>query len=88
MVDNQFRMLIEYEVKHRKMSNAGLAGWLMSLPFRGRLFVRVLYYYQMNERLSSEWFIPRKADMLVYDTNAVFQRMGDDAVMAVTDPSL
>lgn len=74
MVDNQFRMLIEYEVKHRKMANAGFAGWLMSRPFLGKLFVKVSYFYQMNERLGSEWFIPSKKDMRLYDTNARFAR--------------
>lgn len=87
MVDNQFRMLIEYEVKHRKMSNAGFAGWLMSLPFMGRLFVKVLYFYQMNERLSSEWFIPSRKDMMLYDTNARFVRNDVEVPVIGPDPS-
>lgn len=78
MVDNQFRMLIEYDVIHRKMSESGLVGWLLGLPFGGRLFVRVLYYYQLNERLSADWYIGRRADMELYDTHARFERARDD----------
>lgn len=87
MVDNQFRMLIEYDVVHRKMSNSGLVGWLIGLPFAGRLFVRVTYYYQLNERLGADWYIARKADTRMYDTHARFERVESDTLPAVADPS-
>lgn len=89
MVDNQFRMLIEYEVNHRKMANAGLAGWLMSLPFRGLLFAQVLYYFQQGERLSCSWYVARKADMRLYETHRRFERVQRSPLPRVaTDPSL
>lgn len=88
MVDNQLRMLIEYDIIHRKISTAGVAGWLMGLPFGGRLFVRVMYYYQLNERLSSEWYLARRKDMLLYDTHARFERQDGSAGVAVPDPSM
>lgn len=72
MIDNQFRMLIEYQVDHRKVSTAGMAGAVMAAPFGGRLFARVLYYYQMGERLGTEWYVARKKDMALYDTHARF----------------
>lgn len=75
MIDNQFRKLIEYEVVHRKMSTAGTVGWLLSLPFRGRLFVRVRVFYQMRERLGAEFYVARRKDMELYDTTALFSGM-------------
>lgn len=72
MIDNQFRMLIEYEINHRKVSTAGMAGAIMAAPFRGLLFARVLYYFQMGERLSTEWYVARKKDMALYDTHERF----------------
>ena len=78
MVDNQFRMLIEYDVIHRKMSNAGLVGWLMSIPFAGRLFVHVTYFFQQNERLSASWYVARRADMRLYETHRRFERVSPD----------
>lgn len=87
MVDNQFRMLVEYEIIHRKMSTAGMIGWLLSLPFLGRLFVRVKYYFQMNERLESQWYIAKRKDMLVYDTFATFERDKGELQGLAADPS-
>lgn len=43
MIDNQFRMLCEYEINHRKVAHMGLIGSALSLPFRGLLFMRVKY---------------------------------------------
>lgn len=89
MVDNQFRMLVEYEVNHRKMSSAGMVGWLLSLPFLGRLFVRVTTFYQMNERLESQWYIAKRKDMRVYDSFKTFEQSGADLKgTIVQDPSL
>lgn len=73
MVDNQFRMLFEYQVDHRKVSTAGMAGAIMAAPFGGRLFARVLYYFQMNEHLSTEWYVARKKDMALYNTHERFE---------------
>lgn len=73
MVDNQFRMLMEYQVDHRKVSTAGMAGAIMAAPFAGRLFARVLYYYQMGERLGTEWYVARKKDMELYNTHERFE---------------
>ena len=39
MVDRQFRALFEYEYVHRKVSNFGVVGWLMSLVFLGKAHV-------------------------------------------------
>lgn len=70
MIDNQFRMLIDTEVNHRKLSSMGGIGFLLSRPFRDRLFMRVSYLFQSGERLGSEWTIGHKADMQMYDSYA------------------
>lgn len=88
MVDNQFRMLIEYDVNHRKMSNAGFWGWLLSLPFGGRLFLQVAYYFQQGERLYAHWYVAKRADMRLYDTNSTFERVSADLLPVVPDPSM
>lgn len=87
MVDNQFRMLIEYEVMHRKVSSAGIAGRLLAAPFLGRLFVRVTYYYQMGEKLGSGWYLMRRKDAALYNTNAVFERVRPELLQVGNDPS-
>lgn len=74
MIDNQFRMLIEYEYNHRKVESMGLIGGLVGLPFRGRAFMYVQYLFQTRERLGSSWYVLRKRDMAVYDTHALFER--------------
>ena len=51
MVDNQFRMLIEYEYMHRKVANLGVIGSVVGLLFWNRLYMHINYYYQTNERL-------------------------------------
>lgn len=68
MIDNQFRMLIEQEVNHRRVSQFGIVGWLMALPFRGRLMMAVKSAFQIKERIGSQWFLTCKADWAMYDS--------------------
>lgn len=74
MVDNQFRMLIEYELMHRKVTNLGLIGSIVGTIFFNRLYMHINYYYQTSERLGMDWFVASKKDFLMYDTHARFQR--------------
>lgn len=73
MIDRQIRSLIEYEYVHRKVSNAGLPGKLMSLLFFGSLFVQVKRWYPMKERLSAEYFAAKKKYYRLYDTYKLFE---------------
>ncbi len=71
MLDKQLLALIEYEYKHRKLSNFGWKGKLFSLFIGlGRpLFICVKYWYPMREKVGSEFFrFSRKLDGL-YDTH-------------------
>ena len=72
MVDRQIRSLIEHEYIHRKMSNFGWQGKIMSLVFGGNTFIAVKRWYPLHERLGSEIFHARKWMYSVYDTYAAF----------------
>lgn len=72
MVDKQIRSLIEYDYKHRKISNFGLAGKIFGALFLGRLFCAVCYWYPINERLSAEWFLASSRYYRIYDTYRQF----------------
>lgn len=72
MLDRQIRSLIEYEWVHRKVSNFGAAGKLLSLFAGGKLFVAVKVWYPMKEKVESEFFVARKKFYSIYDTYALF----------------
>lgn len=74
MVDNQFRMLIEYEYLHRKVSNLGLIGALIGFMTFGRLYWHINYYYPTSERLGTDWYLATNKDFRMYDTHARFAR--------------
>lgn len=74
MIDNQFRMLVDVEYNHRRVSSMGPVGALIALPFRGRLFMVVRRLWQVQERLGMSLFTARKADMMMYDSYARFER--------------
>lgn len=74
MIDNQFRMLTEYEINHRKVSNMGFFGALIGALFLNRLFMRVRYLFQANERLGWHLCICHRRDMDMYDTYARLKR--------------
>ena len=74
MIDNQFRMLVEIEVNHRKVSTMGGLGALLAAPFAGRLFMWVSYLFQTGERLGSTLYIAKKRDWQMYDSYARFRQ--------------
>lgn len=72
MIDKQVRSLVEYEVKHRKVSNYGWRGWLLQLFFLApTLFVKVKVWYPMKERVGSEFYRGNKNLYKLYDTFAL-----------------
>lgn len=72
MLDRQIRALVEYEYRHRKVSNYGVVGFLMSAVFLGNLFVSVKIWYPMKEKVGSEFFVARKKYYSLYDTFSLF----------------
>ena len=72
MIDRQIRSLIEYEVIHRKASNFGTIGGLISICSGGDLFVAVTMWYPMKERIESVFFKAHKKYYQLYDTLNTF----------------
>ena len=85
MIDRQFRALIEYEYIHRKVSNFGVVGWLLSLVFANKLHVCIQKYYPNNQKLGSSWFLARKRIFGMYDSYGDFDRLRRDQLAAETD---
>lgn len=73
MIDRQIRSLIEYEYVHRKVSNFGIKGRLLSIVMGGHMFVSVKVWYPMNEKVGSEFFRARKMFFRLYDTFGSFE---------------
>lgn len=74
MIDNQFRMLVEREFNHRRISAMGPVGAVLAAPFRGGLFLTVRYLFQTNERLGMELLVASRKDTRMYDSYARFER--------------
>ena len=72
MIDRQIRSLIEYEFIHRKASNFGIGGQILSLVLGGNLFVAVQMWYPLKARIGSELFHSRKAYYSLYDSYTTF----------------
>lgn len=72
MIDRQIRCLIEYEYVHRKVSNFGTKGKIISLASFGNLFVCVKFWYPLSEKLGSEFFKAHKKYYQIYDTYNFF----------------
>lgn len=75
MLDRQIRSLIEIEVNHRRLSNFGFLGLLLSALFAGKAFAAVSYYYGLRERVGMSWLLPRRAYFRVYDSYNRFEQV-------------
>lgn len=72
MIDKQVRALVEYEVKHRKISNYGWRGWLLQTLFLApTLFVKIKVWYPMKEKIGAEFYRGNKKLYRLYDTFAL-----------------
>lgn len=72
MIDRQIRSLIEYEYIHRKVSNYGTRGHILSMCMGGHMFVAVKMWYPLKLRIGSEFFRARKKYYSLYDTFGMF----------------
>lgn len=72
MLDRQIRSLVEYMVIHRKMSNFGFKGKVISGACGGNLFVSVTVWYPLKEKVGQSFFKAKKKYYSIYDTNFVF----------------
>lgn len=72
MIDRQIRSLIEYEFIHRKVSNFGWKGKIVSAFALGNLFVSVKMWYPLKEKVGSSFFRAKKVYYSLYDTYLLF----------------
>ena len=72
MIDRQIRSLVEYEWIHRKVSNFGIKGKIISMFCAGKLFVAVKVWYPMKTKVGSEFYLAHKKYYSIYDTFALF----------------
>lgn len=73
MLDNQIRGLLEYEVIHRKFSNFGIKGTLLSLALLSpTLFACVRVWSAMNERIDCEILRYNRRIAKMYDTSRLY----------------
>lgn len=72
MLDRQIRSVIEYEYVHRKVSNFGIKGKVLSIIMGARVFVAVKVWYPMQEKIGQEFFRARKKFYSLYDTYGSF----------------
>lgn len=79
MIDRQIRGFIEYEVKHRKMNNAKLFGWL-SL-FRVSVFMYIYKWYGTRLQAKLQLSVFKKRIANKYDTMRIFDM--DDMIQSM-----
>jgi len=73
MLDKQIYGLLEYEIIHRKFSNFGFKGMILSLVFLSpSCFVAVRVWSAMNERIDCEIFRFHKRIAKLYDTTRIY----------------
>ena len=72
LIDRQLRALIEYNRIHRKISNAGWKGQLMSLLAGGKLFVCQEEWYPQHMPTGHYFFKYRKKYGEMYDSYVAF----------------
>lgn len=80
MLDRQIRSLIEYEYIHKKVSNFGWKGFLLSLLALSpcNLFVYVKMWAPLKEKVDSGFFKYKRKLGKLYDTNRLFDNLKED----------
>lgn len=77
MLDRQIRSVLEYELIHRKVSNFGTWGKVLSFWTLGKLFVAVKLWYPLHEKVGAEWFVALPKYYKLYDTYKHFDEDGE-----------
>ena len=84
MLDKQIRGVIEYEYIHRKLSNYGKAGKLLTIFLAGDLFTAVQMWYPLKLKVGTQMFRAKKRYYRIYDSYASF---GDSKALPAQDES-
>lgn len=80
MLDRQIRSLVENEIKHRKVSRAGLFGKLLGFLTGDNLFIYIKIWYPMKQKIYSEFFLGTKKVYDLYDSYGLFQTIEGNKV--------
>lgn len=80
MLDRQIRSLVENEIKHRKVSRAGLFGKLLGFLTGDNLFIYIKIWYPMKQKVYSEFFLGTKKVYGLYDSYGLFQTIEGNKV--------
>ena len=80
MLDRQIRSLVENEIKHRKVSRAGLFGKLLGFLTGDNLFIYIKIWYPMKQKVYSEIFLGTKKVYDLYDSYGLFQTIEGNKV--------
>ena len=84
MLDKQIRGVIEYEYIHRKLSNFGKAGKLLSFLMMGETFTAVQMWYPLKLKIGNTMFRAKKKYFSIYDSYVTF---GDPKSLPAADQS-
>lgn len=68
MLDAQIRALIENEIIHRKVNNAGLAGKVVGFLGGGTMFATCEMWYPMKQRIGGTMFRYKRKYAKMYDS--------------------
>lgn len=77
LIDRQIRGCFEFEVNHKKLMHYKTLGAVLSIPFRGNLFIAVTHWYGAKGKDSvtgSMWFFGRKKLYNLYNSYKIFDR--------------
>lgn len=78
MIDKQIRSLVEYQFIHRRVSNFGIFGKVISFISFGKLFASVKIWYPIKEKVGQEFFKAHKKYYQIYDSYADFFNTNKD----------
>lgn len=87
MLDKQIRCLFEYEYIHRKISNFGWKGKLVSVWTGNRLFLAVKFWYPLKTKVGQESFLYKRKYGELYDTNFLFYSFSTDSCSSDSEES-
>lgn len=74
LIDAQIRCLFEFNVVHRKANNFGLIGALLTI-FHVPLFVKVTYWYGVNQVCDKKFFTYSKKYSKIYNSYSFFSEV-------------
>lgn len=75
LIDRQIRGCFEFEINHKKLMHYKTLGAVLSMPFRGNLFLAVTHWYGVRGKdgvTGSKWFFGYKRLYNLYNSYKIF----------------